>query len=621
MQNKKILLLFSVVLIAIILSFVSYDVISPEELPFMLAIRNLGEDYLISGWEDSNTWYFFLPGYVEMEEVGFHLNSDTEITLNGIPIYDGMSCADINREAPYVIEYTLFGAKQKHQVVFTQSDGVATMYLNTQSGNMEYIHAQKGNEESGSAFLYDRNGSLNCIIDQLTIKGRGNATWTQYDKKPYTITLDREADLLGMGKAAKWILLANAADHSHIRNKLVYDFAAEIGLPYSPESQWVDLYLNGEYVGLYLLCEKIEVHPNRVDIASERSFLVSMELSSRLEAQGLPYIETDSAQTLRVHYPEIQSDDLLVAIEAQWQHLENALISDQGIDPVSGKHFQDLADIESWIYSYLIDEIFGNLDGFLASRFFYFDAADNPKIYAGPVWDYDKSSGNDTDVSWMITNPEVMVLLRYKNNNTLQCIWTKMLFEHAWFQNELKAIFSEEMIPAVEILLKDKIDSYVKKISTAAQMDSIRWLSGERDHFDHSVYQLKTYLKGHVAFLKHVWLEENTYYQLSFLSLNSGGYDQFYTVADGTYLQDVPSMEDQETKTFVGWYYSDTDEPFDIAKPITADVELYAKWEDNPSRKIWKDMNLIPLVVIGMIGIGLVTVDLRISFRSCWRKS
>ena len=115
------------------------------------------------------------------------------------------------------------------------------------------------------------------------IRGRGNATWL-WEKKPYSLTLSKSADLLGMGAAKEWILLTNAPDPTHLRNKIAYDLAAEVGLLYSPESNWVDLYLNGEYTGLYLLTERNEIHPQRIP-AGNGTFLVSMELESRLKSE------------------------------------------------------------------------------------------------------------------------------------------------------------------------------------------------------------------------------------------------------------------------------------------------------------------------------------------------
>ena len=99
----------------------------------------------------------------------------------------------------------------------------------------------------------------------MTIKGRGNSTWFS-NKRPYSLKLSAESDLLGMGQASKWVLLANSQDPTNLNNKLVMDLASRVSSQWAPECQWVDLYLNGQYNGLYLLTEKVESHSNRLSI-------------------------------------------------------------------------------------------------------------------------------------------------------------------------------------------------------------------------------------------------------------------------------------------------------------------------------------------------------------------
>lgn len=99
----------------------------------------------------------------------------------------------------------------------------------------------------------------------LSIKLRGNST-KNLPKHPYHIKLENKTDLFGMGANKHWVLLANAIDHTLIRNKLLYDFSNDLGASYAAESENVVLVLNGEYQGVYQLCEHIRVAKERVDI-------------------------------------------------------------------------------------------------------------------------------------------------------------------------------------------------------------------------------------------------------------------------------------------------------------------------------------------------------------------
>lgn len=94
----------------------------------------------------------------------------------------------------------------------------------------------------------------------ITIKGRGNTTWAM-PKKPYQIKFDKKINLLGTGtaKAKKWVLIANYTDPTLLKNKIVNDLCVNSELSNIPNSQFIDLYIDGNYVGNYLLCDKIEI--------------------------------------------------------------------------------------------------------------------------------------------------------------------------------------------------------------------------------------------------------------------------------------------------------------------------------------------------------------------------
>lgn len=130
---------------------------------------------------------------------------------------------------------------------------------------LDYLHASKDNSVKATVNLVDGSNAANDIVDaSATIKGRGNHTWT-LDKRPYQIKFTTAVGPLGMQTSRTWVLLANHQDPSLLRNKISYDLANAFGLQYSPESRFVDLTINGEYLGNYLLVEKTEVGTNRIE--------------------------------------------------------------------------------------------------------------------------------------------------------------------------------------------------------------------------------------------------------------------------------------------------------------------------------------------------------------------
>lgn len=140
------------------------------------------------------------------------------------------------------------------------SSRLPVIYLNTkQQIGEEYVPASMwidGNGLYADELLYEGN---------LEIKLRGNSTKYR-PKRPYKIKLEDKADLFGMGANKHWVLLANDIDHTLIRNKVVYDFAAAIGMDYAPESVLAAVVLDGSYQGVYQLCEHVRVGKERVNI-------------------------------------------------------------------------------------------------------------------------------------------------------------------------------------------------------------------------------------------------------------------------------------------------------------------------------------------------------------------
>lgn len=129
---------------------------------------------------------------------------------------------------------------------------------------------------------------------KFTIHVRGNSTAGQ-DKKPYKIKLDKKTDLFGLGGGVKnkhWVLLANCFDESLMRNKLCYDLSGVFGAPVWMKSEWVDVVMNGQYVGNYQLCQHIRVGEERVPVFEWDTGKVA-EQTVEANPEGLTDDDTD----------------------------------------------------------------------------------------------------------------------------------------------------------------------------------------------------------------------------------------------------------------------------------------------------------------------------------------
>lgn len=570
-----------------------------DELKFSFVVD--GNEEILSCWKNAEGEYeVFIPGCVDLARLKAYPSVECTISVNGTEISYGSYCDTFALNVPYEVTLSAGNVVKNAKITFRQSENIASIHIDTESGAMDYIHASKDNKEAGTIRIYTAGEGLNYSGDLEHITGRGNSTWSASAKKSYGIKLAQEVDVLAMGNAQKWVLLANAFDESNLKNKLVYDFAAAANLPFSPGSQWVDLYLNHEYAGLYLLCEKIEVHPQRVNVAYEGSNLISMEYESRLISQGLPYVATDARQALRVHYPNNPSEQDLEVCKKIWQSVENAIISEDGTDPVTGKSWQELIDVDSWARKYLVEEIFGNLDAAFISQYFYIDGNEG-KAYAGPVWDFDTSIKS----VWQTSAPNAWCANRLEVEKGYDAPWFYMLCQKPAFMERVITLYKEEFLPLLNQIENEQVQTYAEHIHAAAQMNGIRWnINKDLDSF---VSEIGTYLSARTAFLSDIWVEGTEYVRVKALP-EYGGHYAYFAIRKGDTLANLPDMSGAET--FAGWYYSETDMPIDETAPLLQDIEIYSKWNTVSVRAESRIKQLLPLGIIALMGFGIFGIDI-----------
>ena len=599
-------LLYVMTALLLILVFCLWAPSAPEEM-LSFRIDSGGAIADISLWEaEDGRCYVFLPSYARPEDVRISVHSKAQVSINGIRLEDGMTCEAFAEGTVYGFSYTVLGITGQTEIRFLKSANISTMYIDTESGSMDYIHSEKGNKESGSMALYLPDGTLDHSGQIASIQGRGNVTWTDFAKKPYSLRLSGPADLLHLGSAEKWILLANADDLSQMRNKVIYDFADRVGLSYSPDSAWVDLYLNGEYAGLYLLCERNEVHPERVRIGEAGSFLVSLENRDRIAAQNYPFLETDAGQYLRIHYPEDPSAAQLEEMEGIWQSVENGILAEDDVDPVTGKTWMEQIDLDSWVKKYLVEEIFGNGDACFISQFFYLDGSHGEqKICAGPVWDYDHTMGSEG--AWQLMAPNTLYANRYHVKAGFDTPWFSALYQKDVFYDRMKEIYRQEFLPLLKGFLYEYIEACGREISGAYVLNQVRWDISDGDLSVKTEY-LQTFMEERIAFLNRIWLEEAPYHMVQ--ADNARGNLYGYLVAfPGEPLTGLPWLADTETWKFLGWYDVQTGKAFHPEEPVSGDVAVQAKWQARPALWLGRIGKVISLPVLMLLLLLLLYLD------------
>ena len=580
--------LFSVVLLLISVVCVKKADVLSTAFSTVLSFYVGSEEIAVWDAEDGN-YYVFLPSYADMEQVMLSSPEDKRITLGDTVLSGSMNCSGFVPEEPYALAVN---EKKVATLWFCQSANVATLYIDTATGGMKHIHNDKNYEENVSVALYTAEGKIHYSDEKSILKGRGNATW-KYDKRPYSLILPADGDLLGMGAASNWVLLANAHDETNLNNKLMLDLAAGTGLQWTPESRWVDLYLNGTYHGLYLLTEKVEVHENRLDIdANSGNFLCRIDLNSRWNTLRNPFL-TEGGRTVEINWPETLTASSQAAVQSIVNQMEQTILSGENIQSSSQ------LDLDSWICRYLIDEISGNIDADLASSYFYiFDG----KAYAGPAWDYDMALGNSSRSQ----EPCAFLAMNAQKADSYHSPYYSALYANASFYDRMTEIYRTQFRPVIQQLLDREIDDLIVYIGKAAQMNSLRW----RAMFDNLQSQepdtvctpmgVKDYLTRRIDFLDSAWLENTEYCTVQLESAPGSAYWNI-SVPKGGYLE--TSYVDLENFT---WLDSATGEIFDFRQPIMNDMIL-SKQITNPfANRDYITFLSIALLLAVLMGFGIM---------------
>jgi hypothetical protein len=227
------------------------------------------------------------------------------------------------------------------------------------------------------------------IAGDMKIRGRGHSTWYFHPKKPYQLKFDEKTEVLGMPADKKWIFLAEFSDKTLMRNRLAFEMGHMSNLDWTPGSEYAEVFVNDEHVGIYHVTEKVEEGDDRVDIG-KNGFLLEIDVEDHLKPDDI-FFHT-SEFLIQVKEPEIEagSEDYNY-IRKFINDFESALFSDNFLDPETG--YKSYADIESFVEWYLINEIAKNQDARDYSSM-YMNLIPGEKLKMGPIWDFDLGFGN-----------------------------------------------------------------------------------------------------------------------------------------------------------------------------------------------------------------------------------
>lgn len=574
-----------------------------------------GEQHIHIWQNQEGLFYFFLPSGAENYKIDFcNLGADSTLQLDHNTFTSkNPTINSIEYSKIYDMELNIPHTDQdleRGQVVFLKSDGIPSLFIDTVSGTMDMVHSDKDIKEEASICLIDADGTGAYSSALEYIRARGNSTF-YVEKKPYQIKLKNDASLLDMPSAKKWILLANAYDDTLIKNELVFRFTEKYTNVPSIQGKYVDLYLNGEYVGNYYLCEKIEIGENRLNITDLEAGTEQVNFQKNyenaelyvsddgkikatsglanpaditggylLEHLELPEYEqaenafmTDGGHCYAIKSPNPATVEQAEYICNLFNELELAIAQEDGIHPRTGKHFSEYLDIDSWTSKYLVEECFHDPEAIARSMFFYKDSDSvDPHIFSGPMWDYDGALGGGgvaTMVQFPVYDPYQIGYLG---------VYAQQLMQHQDVQQLVYDKFEQYALPYVEYLASADIYNLSLAIQSSAEMNRMRWPLKSGYYSDSTAERdrMINFLEQKAEFLRECWLEDNDYCTVTFLDYYGNVYAR-YNIKRGEYMDTAPVIS-SFSDIFSGWYTVDGGIIFDSRLPILQDVTYEPRW-------------------------------------------
>jgi len=325
---------------------------------------------------------------------------------------------------------------------------------------------------------------------QMEIRVRGNST-AYMPKLPYKIKFSTKTALLSEYAQKDWVLLANFTDQTLIRNYLAYNMAKNMGMEYTPSAKFVDVYMNGEYIGNYMLTDQIEISPNRVNIEEGSSALDTgylVEFDRRLGEYAWDRVDGTWFNLWGIYFgvKSLDPTDPTYSIDQLYFIEDYFLMILQTLE--AKRDYTHLIDEASFIDWFIVSEVFKNVDSGYSSVFYYKDAGEVLKM--GPVWDFDLSTGNPGHLSWDLRLPEGWYTARQDKN-----IFFYYLMQYPTFKAHLKARWNEIYEDHILSLL-DQIYPAVDSIAKSRYKNFQRWdvIGKNRDWYTaDEIYDLKTY--------------------------------------------------------------------------------------------------------------------------------
>lgn len=464
----------------------------------------------LSGYfsESENAWCFAIPEGTEIQNRILELQFPSNVS-------DKM-------EVPMdTIDYAYEKEGIHYTFKFLTNDTVPSIFVDTngeEADSLAYLKEDKKHELKGELSVVSEKGETIYTTVLESISGRGNDSWLAA-KKGYNLKLKKAAELLSMGIDKDYVLIPGYRDNSLLSYKITQDMAKQMQIAYAPESRLVNAYIDGNYMGLYLLTEKMEIGTNRFnindlyketkkmngndltgftretwssdttkanrvwyDIPNEPSdntggYLLELDAKDYDEKQSRFVSDNGTSITLKSNTYATKSQVDYVA--DLWQDFENAVSSENGYNE-KGIYYADYIDMESFADQWLMYEL--NEDTSMTGSIYFYKDSDltgDGRIHAGYTWDVEHSFIEEEHIT------KGWIMGRMKGELTESAPYWIKLYQHDDFAQLVYQEWKNKYVLALQILLDtnevnnpeslSSITGYERAYTYAAAINSTRW--------------------------------------------------------------------------------------------------------------------------------------------------
>lgn len=394
--------------------------------------------------------------------------------LNGKEIESGASC-DLTEQGE--IKVVAFNGDIRTYHISVVSSGLPIIECKT-NGTL-------GQDwESATLTLKDEKGKVTFNASTVKVKGRGSH-FKERLKNSYNIKLDQKSSLMGMAAGKRWVLLSNAYDKSLIRSSVAFDIAAQLfNFDWTPQSQPVELILNGKHMGSYTLVEQIRISDERV----KSGLILSMEDQAQPGEDA--FQATHSGMTFVMRDPETGVVGThLMRTQALIEKIETAMAEGKN------DYLQqlDLASFADW---YLLNELVKNEEAIFSNGYMILN--EKGILQMGPIWEMSKTMGGEYGDG-------------FKNSILGETMWFSHLLQNDSFKSLVKNRLSElaKNSDKIEKIVRDR----AKRLELSAASNESVWhplgaKSEDLEHisplYDEEVERLVTWLQNRLD-----WMSNN----------------------------------------------------------------------------------------------------------------